>query len=281
LHYGCKIGRSPGEKLYKCLVRAWKAQGIEDVLHIMQDIDDEETYHALFMKSAMEEAGIIVKILRGISDFHWSKENIVDSEDIPIKQVWKTWAWETALDQIRNEIKEQNTADIILDTCAAPRLVDVLLRPGVMVHEPLWTLIPSNKAILPVMWELFTDNRYLLNSQFELTDALLKSGYVEKPIVGRSGENVVITDADDIIGKTDGRFGNRKRIYQSLFRLPTIDVGSDQMNVQICTFAVAGAFAGACARVDNSLVIRGESDVMPLRIVSDDEYRQISKESNR
>lgn len=279
LHYGCKIGRSPGEKLYQRLVCAWKAQGIRDVLHIMQDIDAEETYHALFMKSAMEDAGIRVKILRGVADFHWSKENIVDSEDIPIKQVWKTWAWETALDQIRNEIEEQDTADIRLDTSSPPRLVDVLLRPGVMVHEPLWTLIPSNKAILPVMWELFTDHRYLLNSQFELTDVLLKSGYVEKPIVGRSGENVVITDADDIIGKTDGRFGNRQRIYQSLFRLPQIAVGSDQMNVQLCTFAVAGAFAGACARVDHSLVIRGESDVMPLRIVSDDEYRQISKES--
>ena len=54
-HYGCKIGRSPGEKLYGFLVKAWRAQGIKDVLHIMQDIDAEETYHALFMKSAMEE----------------------------------------------------------------------------------------------------------------------------------------------------------------------------------------------------------------------------------
>ena len=118
---------------------------------------------------------------------------------------------------------------------------------------------------------LFPDRPYLLNSQFELTDDLLKSGYVEKPIVGRSGENIVITDTDDIIDKTEGRFGNRKRIYQSLFRLPKID----QMNVQVCTFAVAGSFAGACVRVDRSLVIRGESDVMPLRIVSDSEYRRL------
>ena len=149
--------------------------------------------------------------------------------------------------------------------------MDVLLRSEVMVHEPLWTLIPSNKAILPVIWMLFPDHPYLLNSQFELTDDLLKSGYVEKPIVGRCGENIVITDTDDIIGKTDGRFGNRKRIYQSLFRLPTID----QMNVQICTFAVTGSFGGACVRVDSSLVIRGGSDIMPLRIVTDDEYRSI------
>jgi glutathionylspermidine amidase/synthetase len=270
-HYGCKIGRSPGEKLYGFLVKAWRAQGIKDVLHIMQDIDAEETYHALFMKSAMEEAGITVKVLQGVTDLHWHKGNIVDSEGIQIKQVWKTWAWETVLDQIRDELEEHDIVDIDVDSSSSPRLVDVLLQPEVMVHEPLWTLIPSNKAILPVIWMLFPDRPYLLNSQFELTDTLQNSGYVEKPIVGRCGENIVITDSDDIIGKTDGRFGNRKRIYQSLFRLPTID----RMNVQICTFAVAGSFGGACVRVDSSLVIRGESDVMPLRIIADDEYRAL------
>ncbi len=65
-HFGCTIGRSPGEKLFGCLVQAWKARSIKDILHIMQDVDDEETYHALFMKSAMEEAGLIVKILHGL-----------------------------------------------------------------------------------------------------------------------------------------------------------------------------------------------------------------------
>ena len=69
---------------------------------------------------------------------------------------------------------------------------DVLLQPEVVVHEPLWTVIPSNKAILPVMWTLFPEHPYLLNSQFEMTEALRQSGYVEKPIVGRSGENIAI-----------------------------------------------------------------------------------------
>jgi glutathionylspermidine amidase/synthetase len=270
-HYGCRAGYDPGKKLYGALVRAWKAQGIKDVLHIMQDDNAEETYHALFMKSAMEEAGISVKILQGVADLHWSDGNIVDAENSPILQVWKTWSWETALDQIRSELEEQDTAEFDRDLSSPPRLVDVLLQPGVMVHEPLWTLIPSNKAILPVLWKLFPDRPYLLNSQFELTDDLIKSGYVEKPIVGRCGENILITGTDDIIDRTEGRFGNRKRIYQSLFRLPAID----SLNVQVCTFAVGGSFGGACVRVDSSLVIRGESDVMPLRIVPDKEYRRI------
>ncbi len=273
-HFGCTIGSSPGEKLFASLVQAWKARDIKDILHIMQDFDDEETYHALFMKSAMEEAGIVVKILHGVADLHWRNESIVDADNIPIKRVWKTWAWETALDQIRHEMEDHQPAKNAVEASSPPRLVDVLLRPDVMVNEPLWTVIPSNKAILPVIWTLFPDHPYLLNSQFELTESLLQSGYVEKPIVGRSGENIIITHTDDIIDSTEGRFGNRQRIFQSLFRLPQID----SMNVQVCSFAVAGSFAGACVRVDPSLVIRGGSDVMPLRIVADDEYRRMKQE---
>ncbi len=269
--FGCSVGRSPGEKLFSSLTAAWKSRGIKDILHIMQDFDDEETYHALFMKEAMEEAGIAVKILQGVTDLHWRGDMIVDADNIPIKRVWKTWAWETALDQIRHEIEDHQPAKTAADAGSPPRLVDVLLRPEVMVHEPLWTLIPSNKAILPVIWTLFPDHPYLLDSQFELTENLLRGGYVGKPIVGRSGENIVISDTDDIIGRTEGRFGNRQRIYQSLFRLPQVGA----MNVQVCSFAVAGSFAGACVRVDPSLVIRGASDVMPLRIIADDKYRSM------
>ena len=117
------------------------------------------------------------------------------------------------------------------------------------------------------MWTLFPDHPYLLNSQFELTDDLRQSGYVEKPIVGRSGENIAIIASDEsVLRETDGRFGSHKKIYQRLCPLPK----ADQMNVQVCTFSVTGSFAGACVRVDPSLVIKGGSDVMPLRIVSDD-----------
>ncbi len=271
-HYGCTIGRDPGSAIFKRLVRAWKAQEIKDVLHIMQDNDAEETYHALFMKSALEGAGLRVKVLKGFSDLHWRNETIVDSDNIPIKQVWKTWAWETVFEQVRREACDLAALDHPSKASPSPRMVDVLLQPEVVVHEPLWTVIPSNKAILPVMWTLFPEHPYLLNSQFELTDELRQSGYVEKPIVGRSGENIAVVASDEsVLRETDGRFGDHKKIYQRLFPLPR----QDRMNVQVCTFSVTGSFAGACVRVDPSLVIKGGSDVMPLRIVSDDDYARI------
>lgn len=34
------------------------------------------------------------------------------------------------------------------------RLIDALLRPEVLNFEPLWTVIPGNKAIRTVLWSL-------------------------------------------------------------------------------------------------------------------------------
>lgn len=273
-HYGCDEGSDPGEFLFQALVKAWKNSDVNDVLHIMQDKDKEETYHALFMKSALENAGIECKIIRGLSGLSWDDDgNILDREGLQIKWVWKTWAWETALDQIRLECEEDEKKlrhyrfDDRRDT--PPRLVDVLLREGVMVYEPLWTLIPSNKAILPVLSSLFPDNDYLLETGFALTKELIKSGYAVKPIAGRCGHNISIIGKDSAtIDETSGRFSNQDQVYQELWPLPLID----NYYVQISSFTVAGWYAGSCARVDRSPVITKDSDVMPLRILDDSDF---------
>ncbi len=104
VHFEVEEGRSAADKLHLLLVDAWKGSEVDSVLHLMQDEDLEETYHALFMKEAMERAGITCKIIKGLSSLHWSKDGrIVDDENIEVRWVWKTWAWETALDQLREE----------------------------------------------------------------------------------------------------------------------------------------------------------------------------------
>jgi len=273
-HFGCDVGRSTGEELHEDLVEAWRESGVDDVLHIMQDRDLEETYHALYMKAAIEKAGIRCKIIRGTSGLRWDDDGwVCDADGVRIKWVWKTWAWETALDQIREDL-DDDAEDLRLHRKVdhrlhKPRLVDVLLRPEVMVFEPLWTLIPSNKAILPVLNAMYPNNRYLLDSRFELTDELRRSGYVVKPIVGRCGANISIFNRhEELVGETSGNFDQRDQMYQQLFRLPQID----GRNVQIGTFSVGGYYGGACVRVDSSLIITTDSDLFPLRVVADEEF---------
>jgi glutathionylspermidine amidase/synthetase len=237
----------------------------------MQDEDPEETYHSLYMKRLMEEAGITCKIITGLSGLHWDDAGfVIDSDGEQINWVWKTWAWETALDQLRIELSDNATAmpDERLDDKLRrpPRLSDVLLREEVMVFEPLWTLIPSNKAILPVLWMLYPNHPYLLNTQFELTDDLKSEGYVSKPIVGRCGENISIFDTSrDVVVATEGQFEHHDEIYQQLFRLPKIEGRS----VQIGTFTAGGTLGGGCVRADVSPIIRSDSNLLALRILND------------
>ncbi|HSG89258.1 MAG TPA: bifunctional glutathionylspermidine amidase/synthase [Pseudomonadales bacterium] len=274
-HMDCDDGEDAGATLFDDLVAAWKERPIDGIVHVMLDEELEENYHALYMTGAMQRAGLRCKVLRGVEGLAWTMDGeIVDPDGDRIRWVWKTWAWETALDQIREECEDDAERLATYDAGAprtdAPRLVDVLLRPGVMVFEPLWTLIPSNKAILPILWQLFPNHPFLLESAFEITDALRERGYVSKPIAGRCGHNITMTGRnDERVAETGGRFERQDMVHQELFPLPVIDGD----HVQVCTFTVSGAWSASCLRIDASPVIKSESDLIALRVVEDDELR--------
>lgn len=269
-HFGVKRGEDAGENLFKSLVEAWRKSDAKNLVHILKDDDPEEAYHALFMKAAIEAAGLQCKVITGTQSLVWdAKGNVCDNEGDVIQWVWKTWAWETALDQIREECEADEIFEPRWQEFGKPRLVDVLLRKNIMVYEPLWTLIPSNKAILPVLWTLFPNHPNLLNTDFTITEDLQKTGYVCKPIVGRCGQNIQLVDRFfDVIEQTSGSFESEYQIYQQLFPLPKID----NYYVQVSTFTAAGIFAGSGVRVDPTMIVGKNSDCMALRFAADDEF---------
>ena len=277
LHYQCDVGEDAGAVLHDCLRDAWRRSDVNGLLHILRDEDPEETYHALFMQEAMERAGIESRIVVGMQGLRWAPDGgIVDAEGTRIRWVWKSWAWETALDQIRQECEDDPRK---LETYrpgerheGPVRLVDVLLRSEVMVFEPLWTLIPSNKAILPVLWSLFPNHPYLLETAFEPTDSLLMKGYVSKPIVGRCGGNISVFDQSQVLlESTAGAFADRDQIYQELFPLAKVN----GLYLQPSTFSVGGGYAAAAVRVDESLIITDQSDNVALRVVEDERFLEL------
>lgn len=270
-HLGLKRGRDAGDNLFKSLRDAWKESDLKGKIHVLQDTDQEEDYHALYMQEAIEAAGYQCERVIGLSSLRWNHEGVVvDKNNDPVRYVWKTWAWETALEQLRNEVSAEGE-DSFLDKPQwregeVPKLADVLLRKEVMVYEPLWTLIPSNKAILPILWSLFPNHPWLLETSQELSDELKHKGYVAKPIVGRCGANIKLVDENNqVLAKKDGNFGERAYIYQQLWPLPKIG----KYYVQICTFTAAGNYAGSGVRVDPSMIIGKDSDCMALRIQQD------------
>ena len=269
---GAVQGENPGEQLINALADAWKHTDAKPFVHIMQDADNEENYHALFMQRALSIAGFESKILHGLDELHWDNSGqLIDGDKRLVNCVWKTWAWETVLEQLREESESQYAAPPIRTGHSENqvRLIDVFLRPEVMVFEPLWTMIPSNKAILPILWGLFPHHRYLLDTDFEISEELAQTGYAIKPIAGRCGDNIGLVSHDEqILDETSGKFAKQENIYQQLWCLPKVA----GRYIQICTFTVGGHYGGACLRSDPTLVIKKDSDIEPLRIVNDDEF---------
>lgn len=266
-YYG--TGHNPAEGLLDELAGAWKHSRARPFVHIMQDKDLEENYHAQFIQRSLTQAGFESKTLFGLDELRWDAAGqLIDADGRLVNCVWKTWAWETAIEQVR-EVSAEEYAAVPIRTGHPQnevRLIDVLLRPEVLVFEPLWTVIPGNKAILPVLWSLFPHHRYLLDTDFEVNDELAKTGYAVKPISGRCGNNIdLIGPQDEVLDKTSGQFVDRKNIYQQLWCLPKVD----GKYIQVCTFTVGGNYGGTCLRGDSSLVVKKESDIEPLIVLKD------------
>lgn len=267
-------GYNPGEDLLNELAGAWRHSHAHPFVHIMQDDDIEESYHALFMQRALSQAGFNSKIVKGLSALRWDATGqLIDDEGRQVNCVWKTWAWETAIEQVR-EVSDAEYAAVPIRTGHPEnqvRLIDVLLRPEIMVFEPLWTVIPGNKAILPILWSLFPHHRYLLDTDFTPTPALIRSGYAIKPIAGRCGNNIdLVSHHEEVLDTTNGKFHDQKQIYQQLWCLPQV-AGK---YIQVCTFTVGGSYGGACLRSDHSRVIKKASDIEPLIVLKDSEFLQ-------
>lgn len=144
-----------------------------------------------------------------------------------------------------------------------------MLNPRIEVHEPIWTVLTSNKNILKLLYDMFPTSEYILKTSNELTQDLKASGYVRKPYSGRCGKNVTLfNDSGNVLDASAGNLEAIGSVYQELHLLPVIEGKAIQMN----TFAVGGTYAGSVLRVDSKLIIDVDSDVMALRIVEDSAF---------
>ena len=80
--------------------------------------------------------------------------------------------------------------------------------------EPVWKMLLSNKAILPVLWRLYPDHPLLLESTLHTPAGL--EGWVRKPKMGREGANVTIFGK----AETPGEYGEEGFIYQRDAQVP-------------------------------------------------------------
>jgi glutathionylspermidine amidase/synthetase len=264
-------------------------------------VDDPRCpYSTSLLQAAATAAGVDCKLVVGrtaLADWSFGPDGrVLDAEGVPVRSVWKTWSWQTVMDAASDADVAHCVGLLGCGACAAPPpgvtrpgLQHVLLDPRVRVFEPLWTVLPSSKAILPLLWRLNPHHPALLQSTLELTPELVTAGYVSKPMNGRGSRNVELhgkaeasssgtgaVDVADVAAAPSsaaaaaamtapGPALQGEVMFQELCLLPRYD---DHF-VQVNTCVVRGAYGGTVLRCSKTAVITYDSNIFALRLVPD------------
>lgn len=197
-----------------------------------------------YLQDCAAAAGIDTQFIY-IDEIGLSTEGFfTDLDDAAINVMFKLYPWEFML---REEFAEHlSTAD---------------------VHwlEPPWKALLSNKALLPMLWQLFPQHPNLLPAFFEDDPQRAQLGdYVKKPIFAREGANVEVVIEGETVCATEGPYGEEGFIYQAYTPLPQFD---DKFAL-VGSWLVEDRPAGISVREDQHRVTQDLSRYLPHVIIS-------------
>lgn len=150
---------------------------------------------------------------------------ILDQDDYLITALFKLYPWEWLA------AEEFGTAIL-------PHLHDTVWL------EPVWKMLWSNKAVLAVLWDMFSGHPNLLPASF--TPGAVGPDYVAKPVLAREGANIEVVSGGDVLARSGGNYDASRIVFQQ--RYPLKDFG--QGYPVLGSWIVAGEAAGLGIRED-------------------------------
>ena len=177
----------------------------------------EDAITTAYLMDTAREAGLAVDavLMRDIG--RTSDGRYVDLQNREMRTVYKLYPWEWMVKEPFGRTLAENDRTLWI--------------------EPIWKMIWSNKAILPILWDIYPRHPNLLWASF---DQVAADDYVRKPILGREGSNVEIFVGGRPAAQRDGAYGASPTIYQGLYRLPEFDGNRPVIGSWIVDGAVAG-----------------------------------------
>lgn len=159
----------------------------------------EDVTNVEYMRDCASQAGLETSFI-AISDIGWADEikEFVDENNELINVIFKLYPYEWIL--------EESFGKKIVENGFKTQWI-----------EPPWKILASSKAMLPILWELFPNHPYLLESYFEPRNLL---NYAKKPIYSREGANISLFKNHIPIEQNSGIYGKEGYIYQQFFDLP-------------------------------------------------------------
>ena len=195
----------------------------------VDDAAGEDTLTVAYLRDLAEQAGLTTT---GIftKDIGWDSgaNRFVDLENRPIDVLFHLYPWEWLVNE--------EFAPHVTDSFDAMHWI-----------EPIWKMMLSNKAILPLLWGLFPNHPNLLPC-FRQPQG---TSFVRKPLLGREGNGVTVVRKGQVVAgdKIDPATleGNDGYVYQELYELPYLG----GCRPVIGSWIVDGAPAGIGIREDD------------------------------
>lgn len=228
-----------------------------------RDGDLEAEQNLVYMLDLAEQAGLEVGRI-DLRDLGFDKRLnwFVDLVGLPIKTLYKQYEWEAM-------VREPFGA--------------YLASGDTMFLEPCWKMLLSNKALLPILWELYEDHPNLLPAYFE-EKPLLGRSRVHKPVFSMEGANISIvleTSRGTEIVSSQGHYGEEGFIWQAYQELPRVGeshfvvgswiAGADPRYEGLPLHPRGGDPCGITIRTHPGLITEYFSRVMPHVYIPDDE----------
>jgi len=168
----------------------------------LSDLPEDETT-TRFLQQIAREAGFQTDFCYMHEVGFQEDEGIYNPEGTRFDYWFKLYPWE----------------DIALQNDGIYGILDSIARQGVAtILNPAYTLIFQSKGIMKVLYELFPDSPYLLETR---TEPLQGKKQVAKKMFGREGANTTILDAmGKVLAAVDGEYGRYRTIYQAFAEYP-------------------------------------------------------------
>jgi glutathionylspermidine synthase len=199
------------------------------------DADSPEDQGNLdYLRDTATQASLDARAI-GIADIGWDGGRFVDLEGRTMSALFKLYPWEW---MVREEFGQ------------------FLLKATLRVIEPPWKMLLSNKAILPVLWEMFPGHPNLLAASFEA--GRFATDFVKKPLYSREGANVSITSRGATL-EAPGEYGEEGFIWQAYHELPRFE-GNYTV---IGSWIIGEEPAGIGVREDESPITKNSSRFVP------------------
>lgn len=231
--------------LHEKLIEQWKKFDAKGLLHfVCAGGNEEDEGNLSYLRDTAIQAGFATKQC-AIEDLGWDERSnvFVDAADVPIENLFKLYPWEWLC-------REQFASHLLPTSQQTP----------MNIIEPAWKMLLSNKAILPVLWELFPNHPNLLPAYFD--SWRISGDFVKKPLYSREGENITIYAEGQVI-RTEGCYGEEGFVYQAYAPQPKFDDGITPAYTSIGSWVVGDLAAGIGIREDETLITKNTSRFIP------------------